>query len=58
MSVVNICFHLLMSYNEPMLMIFGLSFDSGEDNVSGVLLHHKQVIKPYYLFVTVGLIFF
>lgn len=24
-----------------------LPFDRGEDGVSGVLLHHKQVIKPY-----------
>lgn len=37
-----------------MMIIFPF-FDRGEDSVSGVLLHHKQVIKPYYLFITVGL---
>ena len=37
------------------LIVFIVSFDRGEDGVSGVLLHHKQVIKPYYLNMTIGL---
>lgn len=47
-SSISIIFHLLVVWqlisNSSLLF---LPFDRGEDGVSGVLLHHKQVIKPY-----------